>query len=176
MRALILLLCIVALSSCKSLTPFTQDLYADLDMSEEELKHVQFYLSKDIILYRALSASEAEVTKGKIKLKKGQKVQEIVIRQGTPGVLMFMPKEDRFAISFESENDDFLMFGPNKKLSQKYTLLGKSWEGRIGEVTYGDQVYQTSTKNALAALMVDLSKFKNTKITRKTAGGRKVSE
>lgn len=174
MRTLVCILSIAFLASCKSLTPFSQGLYSELDLSEDELKEVQFYLSKDIVLYRTLSESESEITKGKIKMRKGQRVQEIVFKRGTPGVVMFVPRENRFAVSFDAESNEFLMFGPNDKYSKQFTLLGKSWAGRIGEVTYGEKVYSTNSRNALAALMVNVNKFKSTTVNRKTAKGRKV--
>jgi len=129
MRALLIFAsAIFLLSSCSSLTPFTQDIYADLNPNEEQIKSVQFYLSQDILLYKTMNRDEAIVEKGKIKFNEKQKSEEVLIPRGTPGVVVFLPKENRFAVSFEDDNDKFLIFGPNKKLGDKYTLLGKEWE------------------------------------------------
>lgn len=63
----------------------------------------------------------------------------------------FLPKEDRFAISFEkSENPKFLMFGPNPKLSNRYALLAKDWEKRSGIISYDGKEYHTSSDAAWA--------------------------
>jgi len=162
------------LSSCNSLTPFTQDIYTDLDASEEEIKSVQFYLSQDIVLYKTLNTDEAKVEDGKIKLRERQKSQEILIAKGTPGVVVFFPKENRFAVSFDSDADKFLVFGPNKRLDDRYTLLGKEWDDGYGEVTYGGEVYTTSTRNAVASLLVNVNKMNKYTVKRKQAGGRKI--
>ena len=117
---------LIFLSSCNSLTPFTQDIYSDLNLNSDEIKSVQFYLSQDIVLYKSINTDDATVENGKIKLKERHKSDEIVIKSGTPGVILFMPKENRFAVSFENDDDKFLIFGPNKRHNSRYTLLGLS--------------------------------------------------
>lgn len=171
---LIFISTLVFLSSCNSLTPFTQDIYSDLEISDEEIKSVQFYLSQDIVLYKTLNTDEAIVEDGKIKLKERQKAKEILIAKGTPGVIIFMPKEDRFAVSFDNDDDKFLIFGPNERLDDRYTLLGKEWDDGYGEVTYGGEVYTTSTRNAMASLLVNVNKMQNYTVKRKQASGRRI--
>jgi len=169
-----LLSLVVILSSCGSLTPFTEDLYTDLDLHENTVKKVQFYLSKDLVLFKELGENEASVENGRIRLKEGRRVQEIIIKRNTPGVVVFMPKEDRFAVCFDDDDDKFLMFGPNKKYNSNYTLLGKEWNRQYGTVTYGGEVYQTSSRNALASLLVNVNKMRRTSVKRSTSAGRKV--
>ncbi len=177
MRSILLFTSVILLlSSCTSLTPFTQEIYEDLNLADEEIKSVQFYLSQDIVLYKSMENDEASVENGKIKLKEKRKAKEIVIKSGTPGVVIFFPKQDRFAVSFENDDDKFLIFGPNKKLNDRYTLLGKEWEDGYGKVTYGGEVYETSTRNALAALMVNVNKMQSYSVKRKQVNGRRVSE
>ena len=164
------------LSSCNSLTPFTQEIYSDLNLASEEIKSVQFYLSQDIVLYKDIETDEARVEDGKIKLKERHKSKEIVIRSGTPGVVIFMPKENRFAVSFENDDNKFLVFGPNKRNNNRYTLLGKEWGNNYGKVTYGGETYTTSLHNSMAALMVNINKIQNHTVKRKQLNGRKVGE
>ncbi len=162
------------LSSCNSLTPFTQDIYSDLNISDDEIKSVQFYLSQDIVLYKSLNTDEARIEDGKIKLRGQHKAQEVLIAKGTPGVIVFLPKENRFAVSFDNDDDKYLIFGPNKRLNDRYTLLGKEWDDGYGEVTYGGEVYTTSTRNAIASLMVNVNKINSYTVRRKQASGRKI--
>lgn len=175
MKQLFAFLCLVILlSSCGSLTPFTKDLYSDLDLRESTVKKVQFYLSKDLVLYKEIGSDEASIENGKIRLKEGRKVQEIVIRKNTPGVVVFMPKEDRFAVCFDRDDENYLMFGPNDKYNSNFTLLGKEWNKQVGKVTYGGEVYYTSSRNALASLLVNVNKIRKSSVKRKTTLGRKV--
>lgn len=167
------------LSSCSpKLTPFTQGLYEENSWSESELKKIQYYVSEDIVLRREASKGNSRIESGEIKIVNGKRVEEIVIRKGTPGVLLFLPKANRFAISFESSKgeDPFLVFGPGNKTRGRYVLRARDWNdrGTGGKVSYGGGTYFTPTKSAYATLMVDLKRIRNTKVKSRTAGGRTV--
>jgi len=167
---------VILLTSCgPKLTPFTQKLYDEQQWSDEELKRIQFYTSEDIVLYRQLNKGESEIVSGEIKIRNGKKVDEVVIKEGTPGILLFRPKENKFAISFESGNDDrFLVFGASKKRGGQYRLQAKDWGRRVGKVTYEGKTYTTSSESAYSALMVDLKRIRNTEVRSRVAKGRKV--
>lgn len=169
-------LLVILLSSCSpNLTPFTQRLYDEYRWTESELKRIQFYLSDNIVLRRELSGSKSEIISGEIKLIDGRRVEEIVIPSGTPGVFMFSPKTNRFAISFEEGGDErFLMFGPNPKANNRYVLLASDWNRRTGKVTYAGQMYAVDTGSAFAGLMVDLRKSSQISVNRRMARGRTV--
>ena len=163
------------MSSCSpSLNYYTETMHDDYRLSEAELQSVQFYLSKDIVLFRDLGINESKISEGKIKIVDGRKVEEIIFPKETPGVLVFSPKENRFAISFEEGEDSFLMFGPNKKAGGKFVLLAKEWDRRVGKVTYKGRTYKTNSQSAMAALLVDVDKAR--KVSRKTkkVKGRKI--
>jgi len=170
------LLGVFLLTSCgPKLSPFTQNLYDEQQWSDEELKRIQFYTSEDIVLYRQLTKGESEIISGEIKIRNGKKVDEVMIKEGTPGVLLFRPKENKFAISFESGNDDrFLVFGATKKRGGQYRLQAKDWGRRVGKVTYEGKIYTTSSDSAYASLLVDLKRIKNTEVRSRVAKGRKV--
>ena len=174
---MIALASIALLASCgPTLTPFTQQLYDEAGWSESDLKKVQFYVSRDIVLYREYSTGEARIANGKIRMKDGRQIEEVVIRSGTPGALLFIPKQNRFAISFESGTDaPFLMFGPNPKVGDRYVLLAKDWQRQRGKVHYADRVYQVESDAAFASLLVDIDRIGVTSVRRKFAKGREVN-
>lgn len=164
-------------NSCgPKLTPFTQDLYEEQQWSDDELKRIQFYTSEDIVLYRELTRGESEIVSGEIKIRNGKKVDEVVIKEGTPGVLLFRPKEDKFAVSFEADNDDrYLVFGASSKRGGQYRLQAKDWKRRrSGKVTYEGKTYTTSSESAYATLLVDLKRIRETKVQSRVAKGRTV--
>lgn len=167
---------IAFLAGCgPTLTPFTQDLYDEAGWSEDELKRVQFYVSRDIVLYREYARGEARIANGKIRMKDGRQIEEVIIRRGTQGALLFIPKRNRFAISFESGNESpFLMFGPNPKIGNRYALLAKEWKKHSGKVHYADRVYQVESDAAFASLLVDIDRIGETRVRRKFAKGREV--
>jgi hypothetical protein len=157
-------------------TPFTQRLYDEHRWSETELKRIQFYLSNDLVLRRELGGTNVQIVSGEIKVRDGRKVEEIFIRQGTPGVFLFSPKENRFAISFESgaTNNRYLMFGPSARLNDRFTILGAEWDRQGGTVTYDGQQYQVDSAGALAGLLVNLKRARQVEVNSRVVGGRKV--
>ncbi len=163
-------------TSCShNLTPFNQDLYDKYRWSSEDLKNIQFYLSKDIVLYKKQYGSEASIADGKINIKSEKKGERVVIKRGTPGAFIFSPKNNRFAISF-NDNDDskYLMFGPNNALNGKYALLAKEWEKHEGTVTYNNESYVVDAHDALSILLVDLRKISKEAFSVKEEKGRKI--
>ena len=167
-------LALTVFASCSpNLTPFTERLYQEYQWSENELKQIQFYLSEDLVLRRQLSAGNTEILAGgKIRVEDGRQVEEILIERGTPGVFMFSPKKEHFAISFE--DDDYLMFGPNPRVGNKFVLLGKDWTRGMGTVTYGGREFRVKSEDAYAGLLVNLKKIRKTERRSRVAGGRRV--
>ena len=165
------------MTSCSDkLTPFTERLYQEQGWSDSELKKIQFYTSEDITLFRELSQGDSKIVSGEIKIRNGRKVDEVKIKKGTPGIFLFKPKEDKFAISFESDGDDkFLIFGASERRGGRYQLLAKDWKRRgYGKVTYAGSEYRINSESAYASLLVDLDRKRSTKVKSRTARGRTV--
>lgn len=156
-------------------TFFTQQLYDDNRWTEHDLKQIQFYLSRDILLWREINSGSSEIVRGRVKMVDGRRVEEVIIRAGTPGVFLFSPKFQRLAVSFESGGTDlYLMFGPNPNAGNRYVLLASNWEQRVGTVTYGGSLYYVNADNALASLMVNLRRAQRVRVSTRTASGRRV--
>ena len=164
------------LSSCgPTLSPFTQQLYEENDWSMNELKRIQFYLGKDIVLYRELTGGKSEIIQGEIKIVDGRKREQITFERGTPGVFLFSPKNDRFAVSFEDGGEDrYLIFGPNPNAGNRYVLLASDWNRRQGVVSYAGQKWTVDSDAAYSALMVDLERLQRTDVNSWVATGRRV--
>lgn len=162
-------------SACSpSLSPFNQRLVDQNRWTESDLQDIQFYLSKDITLYRDYTSGSSRIESGEIKVVKGRKMEKIVIKKGTPGVALFQPK-GKLAVSFEDNQDNhFLIFGPNPKRGNSYVLLATDWKNRQGKVKYNDQIFYTNSESALATLMVDLKKSNKVSVKSRSAKGRKI--
>ena len=166
----------ITFSACSpKLSPFTERLHNEFNWSDADLEQIQFYVSRDIVLQRNFSKGESKITSGKIRVINGREVEEVIIRKGTPGVLLFSPKEDRFAVSFE-EGERYLMFGPNPKQGSRYVLLAKDWNRSRGKVSYDGKVYSTDSSSAYASLMVDLRKLRQISVKTRRAKGRTVGK
>lgn len=162
-------------SSCSSnLRHFTDDLYKKGVWNEQELKRIQFYLSDDIVLYREIKGSRSQIEDGEIIIEDGAKIQKIVIPENTPGVFVFTPDNERFAVSFEQGSDKYLMFGPNPKLDGRYTLYASEWNKDRGKVNYGGSMYWADRRSALSSLLVDVKRFGKYEQQKEVLKGRRV--
>ncbi len=178
MKAILLAstLVIILCSSCsKTLTYYTEDLHQQHGWTENQLKKIQFYLSQDIELERSGSQGVSRIEDGQIKVRSNRKTDKIVIKKGTPGTLIHMPKENRYAISFD-DSGEYLMFGPTKKNNGRFTLLAKEWleNRRGGIVSYGKKEYRINSESAYAALLVDIDKARTNNTRTDKASGRRV--
>lgn len=171
----VLLFSAICLTSCMpTLTPFTERLQDENRWSDQELKRIQFYLSEDLVLTRQVNRGSSEIRKGEIKTINGKRVEEVVIRRKTPGVFLYSRKDDHFAVTFESNSDDHLMFGPNPKVGGRYVLLASNWNKKEGRVSYAGKKWRVGYRDAMTGLLVNLKKTRNISVKTRTASGRKI--
>lgn len=167
---------LVLCSACTQYRVVTEDMRQEYGWTKSDLQKMQFYLSDDVVLRQVKSGGKTEIEEGKVKVIDGKKVNEIVIEEGTPGVLLFMPKENRMAVSFEGNGDEkFLMFGPNPNYDNRYMLLAAEWKEHAGIVTYNGNRYATDISSSLASLMIDMRDINMVKKKTHRADGRTVN-
>lgn len=175
--ASILSLAIILTACSPRLTPFTDQFYQSTPWTLAELNKVQFYLSEDVILYDNQTANTSStIDGGKVLITKGSAQEEMIFKAGTPGVVVGMPAKGQIAVSFDPDHPEhILLFGPNKRSNNRYVLLAKNWNNRVGEIEYAGKTYLVNTNDAYAGLMFDVKSAN--RIDRKTnvAGGRKVN-
>lgn len=175
-QTLALLLMLFLLSSCgKNLVPYSGYLMEQHGWGSQDVERIQFYTSNDIVLYRDAVGSQTKIENGSIKIKDGRKVEEIVIKAGTPGIAVWQSEDQRYGVSFDTSDEQFLTFGPNPDKRKRYHLMASDWDGKIGYVTYNGQKYKTNTQSAEAILLVDLKKMKKINVNSYTAKGRTVN-
>ena len=171
---LIFAFALVALSSCKTLVPFTENLKDSNSWKDTDLKQIQYYNSETIILHRQLNKNETGIVSGKVKVIDGKQVEEIIIKKGTPGIVTALPLQ-KMAISFELGDDYFLTFGIDKKRGDKYYLrLRELKDGKYAIVTYNNKAYQLSPASLNSYLQVNLKKIDNQQRELRVAKGRKL--
>lgn len=173
----LLALVFLATSCGPRLSPFTKRLYEEQNWSKSDLSRIQYYLSEDLVLTRELRDGKTEIERGQIKIVDGREVEQIVFKRNTPGVFVFAPKEGHMAISFETNDENYLIFGANPRAGNRYTLLAGEWSrrGRYGKVQYAGREWRVSTSDALAAILVPLKRERNKDVNGRVVGGRKVN-
>jgi hypothetical protein len=64
-----------------------------------------------------LKNGDTHIKEGKVIQKGDKTIEEIVLRRGTPGVVVFMPKSDRLGVCFDpNDNNKYLMFYQVQKI------------------------------------------------------------
>lgn len=166
---------LLLLTSCgPKLSPLTQRVIDDQGWGNAEFERIQFYLSEDLILTRELRAGQTQITKGEVKIINGREVEQIVFPSRTPGVFVFSPKTQRVAVSFESSDENYLVFGPSPRRGNSYVLLAQDWGNRDGTVTYAGKEWKVSVANAYTSLLIPLKELNKRDVNGRVVGGRKL--
>lgn len=171
---LLLIPALFLMASCASYRPLTEKDRVENNWTESELKQVQFYLSSDIVIQRKLGTESSTIQNGKVRIVNGERIEEIIIKKGTPGVLV-NTASNRLGISFEEGDDQFLMFGPNVGKGGRYYLLASDWKNNVGKVTYEGNTYYCTPESGKAFLTLDLKKLYQQDRDQRTAKGRKIN-
>ena len=83
------------------LVPFTHELRVQHDLSDSDVKNLQFYVSHQIALRRELTAESSQVTSShKLLLVSGKIIEEVVVEERTPGVVV-AARGGALSVSFE---------------------------------------------------------------------------
>jgi hypothetical protein len=155
---LALLAAVLAVSGCAShRVAFTQHLRTQYDLTGEELKKLQYYLSSDVTLQRGFRSEEGEVS-GSHKLVRKEEglVEQVVVRAGTPGVATEVG-ETYLAVSFEPGASLFFGSPPSDRdPDRKYKLSAKRWTEQYGELMYGGKEFYAVDGSGQACLEVVL--------------------
>ncbi len=171
---IIIFIAALTITSCKNLVPYTESLRSQNGWSDNQVKRIQFYTSRDVVLQRQIATDETAIEGGKIKIRDGKKIEEIIIKRGTPGVVVSLPNSTKMLVSFEKDDNHHLSFGVNPEQANRFVLLASEWKNGVGKVTYDGKNYFTSPDGAYTSLMVDLRKIQSVELNQRVAKGRKV--
>jgi hypothetical protein len=111
-------------AGCASYVPFTQELRDQHNITNDNLKNLQFYNSHQITLRREVERGGSQVTPGhKLLVIAGKQIEEVVIEEHTPGVVL-AASESTLRVSFdEGSSMEFQLRGP-EPLSEPVSQRG----------------------------------------------------
>ncbi|CAN91087.1 DNA-directed RNA polymerase [Sorangium cellulosum So ce56] len=108
------LLSLLLLGCGPRLVPFTHELRVQRDLSDSDVKNLQFYVSHPIALRRELTAESSQVTSShKLLLVSGKVIEEVVVEERTPGVVV-AARGGALSVSFEPGASLTFSAGPER--------------------------------------------------------------
>jgi hypothetical protein len=165
----------LALSSCATKVPFTQAVREKYQLTDDELKQLQFYASHDIVLTRNEKGEKSKTTEdGKLKITTGQEYEQVLIKKGTPGVVEKVVDSKRIAVSFESDGARFIVFGDPNDKKGNYTLLSPEWKDNRAVLKYGAEEYYANQGASNIYVMFKMNRLNKIKKETRVAKGRKL--
>ena len=162
---------VLTMMACKPKSVFLEANRVELDTSNVELRKVQFFNDKPIILRRKATESDIRQSGGKMVEVDGERVQEILIKKGTKGVIVGN-KNGKLLIAFENGEGKYLRFYKNAK--NAYQIDADKWVNRRGMISYADMDFAIEAESNDVLLMFrEKKKFKSASEQR-TVKGMKV--
>lgn len=161
------------LYSCSPLTPYTPKVQSEYGIADEDIEKIQFYLSKDIIFYRAESGAQTATEGGELVISSDRNTEQVVIEKGTKGILEKKDGSNRIAIRFEPGDEKYLYFVSNS-FGGKYVLDAK-WQNNVGELKYGGHTYYATSSSRDAFLQFKVRKFQRDNSSKRKVGGMEVN-
>lgn len=151
--------------------PFTKSLKFRLDNDKADLRKLQFYTDRAIVLRHTGSAGNGVIMSGTISYDKVQDVTEITIPAYTPGVCERV-KGDSVYISFDAPQNAFVFAA--LYANENFMLQGTNWYNGVADVTYDDKIYRASCDDCGSAGEVRLMIKKSQSGGYKAPAGGKV--
>lgn len=87
-------------SGCSSLVPFTHEIRSQHNLTDDDLRHLQFYVSNDVTLRREIASRGRVISGGSLEVTAGKLVEEVVVEEHTPGVAVDI-HDGAVSVSFE---------------------------------------------------------------------------
>lgn len=171
-----LLICILALgtAACAPRVILDTQLISEYGLNPDALKQIQFYITEDVTLTRYENkAQKTQTAKGLLTVTEGRVIDQIFFKQGTKGKVVKQLDGKRLAVSFEPDDNRFLVFAPSDKKGQ-YMLVAKEWKGDRAVLEYAGAVYLSNSNAGNAAIGFKLKRSMKVEEKQRAVKGNKV--
>jgi len=159
-------------TSCTVKVPFTSTIQSKYKLTDRDIQKIQFYLSDQIVLYRASNDGQASANNGELLVQSDRQKHEVILRKGTPGVVTQV-LGDRLVVSFEYGDGKSLVFG-NNYFDSPYYLMAEEWERKHGRMEYAGDTYFALPGSGSAHLLLRLKKLRQLEKKTRIATGRRL--
>lgn len=161
----------ILLSGCSRTILFTHAMRQKIHQDGLDIREVQFYNSRKLILQRNLSYEETKIAQGEIRFENGKFIELIEIKKHTPGVCESDDSKS-LDISFESGENRKLKFMVNARTNYQITAL--EWKDKFGKVNYDTLTYYIAPGGDKTLLKVKKDYIYKIDKKHRVAPGRKV--
>jgi hypothetical protein len=150
-QAMVTLVMMLMTWGCKPKEVFLDKTRLALLENDVELRSVQVYNDKAIVLRRAASSSEVSQTGGKLVMVDGEQVLEVVIPARTKGVITGS-QNGKFLVRFEVGEGKILQFYKNQK--NAFQIEADRWVGPVGSLKYAGLDFKLKEDSNDVLLMI----------------------
>ncbi len=119
--------------------PFSKSLKYRLDQDRADLRKIQFYIDKPLILRYTSTGGSSSVKGGTVAYDNLQNVTELTIPAYTPGVCEKV-KGDSLYISFDAPQNSFVFAA--LYANEQFMLQGTNWYNGVTDVMYDNKIYK----------------------------------
>ncbi len=119
--------------------PFSKNMKYRLDQDRADLRKIQFYLDKTIILRNTASAGGSAIKSGTVMYDNSQQVTEFTIPAYTPGVCERV-KGDSLYISFDAPQNSFVFAAVYE--NEHFMLQGTNWYNGVTDIKYDNKIFK----------------------------------
>jgi hypothetical protein len=160
----------------QDLVPFTTALREEFQLTADQLKRVQFYVSDDITLQATRVSGQTAVAGGKLRKVGEMLVEEVFIESLTPCVAREIDASD-LRVNFNASLPTHLLgFGDDGKSGGRYVLFARRWENDIGQLGYGGSEFLAVERSGKAHLLVRKDLVEKMQKNRRVEPGVRVEE
>lgn len=180
MRHILVLLTVATLfSSCKVL--FTQEMREELEQQKIDLRAIQFYVSKKVVLQHIETTSLLSNDSSVVDQRKETLIDLVVIKKKAPGICV-TTFANEVEIKFEECDSCTLKFVQTERGPDIiYQIGAQKWVNEVGSVPYGGKeyhirpkVYFWQPKSNEAALKIKKKYWNKFKVQRRKVKGLKL--
>lgn len=119
--------------------PFSKSLKFRLDQDRADLKKIQFYIDKPLILRHTAASGSSAVKSGTVSYDNAQNVTEFTIPAYTPGICERV-KGDSLYISFDAPQNSFVFAAVYA--NEQFMLQGTNWYNGVTDVMYDNKIFK----------------------------------
>lgn len=163
------------LPACSPRIPFTQEIRTQYNLTAEELRRIQFYVSDPVLLRRGIENDKKRTEDGTLIIQTGKQIEQVFIKANTPGVVQQVVDNQRLAVAFEDGAENYLVFGSGVSRNGLYYLNALEWDQGRGKVNYNGQTWYSNTGSDAVYLLFRMKSIRELRVNEKVAKGRKVN-